>query len=1689
MTKKMILPIAIDLGAKNTGVFSAVYPHGTDVAQVDTKMGKVYGLTKDSYTLLMDSRTAKRHQRRGLDRKQLVKRLFKLIWTKQLNLEWNDYTQQTLSFLLNRRGFSFLEEKHDSELLKHFPSDAINCLPQKLSTDNTDSNDYDLNSKIFELLESDSFADVYNEIEGNTKKVKRDMVISSTISLIKSAVENKILSNTIEITKANKLDRLEKVSNWIVEFLISQNDNIDKSIIEEKSYSCDLLKYISKLEDNELYDFKESLPLFDEKALKDSLWNFNISNFNLESDANIKKLEESDIKTHIHHLAFALHNIKKELDEGSRHRSKYFEEVANVLLETNHQELYLKTFCQNLHNDKYTSLTVKKLTNLIGNISNLELKPLRKYFNDKAHAKADYWDEKRFAETYCRWILGEWRVGSKDKDKQSNAKYDYKILCNDIKQQVGATKDIKASIVKFMLDLDPCRTVPPYQDNNNRKPPKCQSLILNPNFLDTNYPSWQDDLANLKKLDSVQEYLETFEQELKDLKTGKDKSYFVEQKSCTCNTKNTELSRSVSAQSCRNFIKYGSCKTTSGQRDYKDLDAKILQFIFDRVKATDELLLNEIYSLAKKVKQNSSSDSEKANYTQKLGKVIAESKLPDSLKSNHTAGIFIQGTFLHLVCRYFKHRQRARDSRLYIMPEYNHDKKLDKWNNTGRFDDNGKLLTYCNHKPRQKRYQLLNDLAGALQVSPKLLVEKVGSDNELQILEWLKTFRIGGYCKAAVEMQKQYRGTLKLAINKAIFRQRIENIRKDKKAIDEDKAILEKYSNTKAPTADEKKLVKLVDNINKSTIKITESLGLELTHSEKFNSIFSFAQIQQIAFAERSGNANTCAVCSVDNAHRMQQTKLTEHSRSELQSNSVVTSTGSVTLDRVSTKAQRLPAISTRVIDGAVKKMATILARNIVDDNWDNVKQALENNEKLSIPIITESNAFEFEPSLSEIKGTKKKDTTTKEELFAKKEDRIKDFAKTISAYSGKPLGEDTELDHIIPRSNKKYGTLNDEANLICVSREDNQSRGNTAYYLSNIANNYKELQFGTTDSQTIESWIAKTIWNDEKQDFKFGNYRSFINLTEQEQVAFRHALFLADDNPIKQAVIRAINNRNRTFVNGTQRYFAEVLANNFYLRAKKEGLDTTKLDFDYFGVETTNTAGRGVTDVRKLYENLDDDISTFAKSKDKSQDSYSHLIDAMLAFCVVADEHKDEGSIGLKMGGKYGLFPTPNEYDADTGEILTWLDDDIFKQIKVADNEFEVRVLARRKAYTVETNIRQEIQAKGDFKKSIPYKIHIDSLSAEKYFPLLELSEDKWKFGFSLDNSIDITKKDIELIKEFLNKSKKYSDYTLWLINKTQAQEYLIDLGFNGADKEQEKIAKILDKLNYTTIKKEISNVLTKGNKTPDTIEEALVVFDELVFKSKNDKFTNFVKSGVLLPVYDDWVKLKKTMLKEENDQKLNVFLSKYFESTNSKNKHQKVRKNFSLPVVSTIGSIRLRRKSWDGKNIYQVTGDESLAKYGFDGVVRPKTILSKNSVPIKHYQGIEKENTIEPLNWIEIDKNSLVDDSILSAEIKNRSAGQVSIKVELCDLDNICLKEVNWSGSIVYTLENDENNTINSDKFYIKKEDFFWLKDFSLMFDSGKTKATLYIKKNGDKFILEFVSSKDKKAKQWLKNETLSN
>ena len=172
MSKELIIsPISIDLGAKNTGVYFAHYPAGSSIEDIE-KEGKVYQLEKDKYTLLMTNRTAARHQRRGFDRRQMVKRLFKLIWEKHFGLEWDKDVQQTTSFLFNRRGFSFLTEEYDAEILSRFPEEAYKLLPKELQFDS--NVEYDFASALTEWANEgkEKTRSMFNTIDKEPKRIR-----------------------------------------------------------------------------------------------------------------------------------------------------------------------------------------------------------------------------------------------------------------------------------------------------------------------------------------------------------------------------------------------------------------------------------------------------------------------------------------------------------------------------------------------------------------------------------------------------------------------------------------------------------------------------------------------------------------------------------------------------------------------------------------------------------------------------------------------------------------------------------------------------------------------------------------------------------------------------------------------------------------------------------------------------------------------------------------------------------------------------------------------------------------------------------------------------------------------------------------------------------------------------------------------------------------------------------------------------------------------------------------------------------------------------------------------------------------------------------------------------------------------------------------------------------------------------
>ena len=397
----------------------------------------------------------------------------------------------------------------------------------------------------------------------------------------------------------------------------------------------------------------------------------------------------------------------------------------------------------------------------------------------------------------------------------------------------------------------------------------------------------------------------------------------------------------------------GKRKTKQG----KEIDGRLinneliqlrqLQFILDTSKDIDKYKLNEIWSCYHKLQQlerDKLNDSDAKEWQNKLTAAIKKSELPNPLKQglDTTTGRFKEESFGYFINQYYQARKRARSGRYFI-----YQSKKNKW------ITDGTLLTICTHKPRQKKHQWHIDLSGVLGVNSNTLKGKIDGENEdekpedylpADYFKEIKGFK--KTCKEVATAQKDYRGSLKIKIDFA--QKKANEIKGTKKRL----------------TGENEKLFNLAAKCEDLSNKLAEKLWPDLSKdgqaskAEKFNSVFSFAQIHNIVFENRSGFSKTCPVCSVDNGFRMQIAK-----------------------DDVA-QASRLPAMSVHLIDGVVMRICDAISRQVANTCWSRIQADLEQKNNVSIPLIMEQNRFEFEPSLREIKGGKQnktRDTAKKE--------------------------------------------------------------------------------------------------------------------------------------------------------------------------------------------------------------------------------------------------------------------------------------------------------------------------------------------------------------------------------------------------------------------------------------------------------------------------------------------------------------------------------------------------------------------------------------------------------------------------------------------------------------------------------------------------------------------------------------
>ncbi|MGN1209955.1 MAG: type II-B CRISPR-associated RNA-guided endonuclease Cas9/Csx12, partial [Duodenibacillus sp.] len=355
--------IALDLGAKFTGIFLANHRAGQPLVSSDTQACTlVMPSDGDGLSYSSQSRRAARHRMRGRKRFALARKLlFAIVEGRlsKLGISPNNTEirkiHEALSALLKRRGYSRIEASADLTVLDAADPSIFSAHPGL--------------GQYFSGL--DSLGTQWEHVCENVSELRR-------------------FFHDPDIPHAKK----------------------------------ELKKY-----------FSSALPDLDKKDLEDGVAALNV----LLEDAK---------------------NLLQALECGHKHRSEYLAAIREDIPHDSRLIAVCSAFggCD-------------RLWRLVGNLSNLQLRAYRWYFNAPFMANGNIWDAGRLQKNIVRAFQFFHPAPGQCAS--------HKKLIDELKE----TDDI----VECLCTLDPERTIPPYEDQNNRRPPLDLTLLLSPSALTQQY--------------------------------------------------------------------------------------------------------------------------------------------------------------------------------------------------------------------------------------------------------------------------------------------------------------------------------------------------------------------------------------------------------------------------------------------------------------------------------------------------------------------------------------------------------------------------------------------------------------------------------------------------------------------------------------------------------------------------------------------------------------------------------------------------------------------------------------------------------------------------------------------------------------------------------------------------------------------------------------------------------------------------------------------------------------------------------------------------------------------------------------------------------------------------------------------------------------------------------------------------
>ena len=1435
---KYVSPIAIDLGAKNTGVVFTHYKEGEEPL---SHKGTTFVLDVNNFTVSQKDRLVNRHRMRGEQRRKLAKRLFFLILEKEYGLKQEQSKiWEFIRGLLNRRGFTYLQE----------------------------------------------------ESEGD-----------------------EIITVPLEFAKYFFPEEFKDCKKDVLDFIREQAD-------EDESKALVFWKHLRDK------DCKEKIKQFVEEYTDYS---------RRDSESYLKQIKET------------ANGLITEIEKGNKPRKKYLEEIWTDIQDNAEIERLLTK------STKPISLT--QFYHLIGHISNIQLRGIRKYFNDINMSKGnDYWDEKRLTKYYVRWVKS-WHV---PKDKPS------KQYQSDIIRQVE--KENKSALQIF-FNNDPKISIPPFEDQNNRRIPTCQSLLLSAIELDKRYEGWRSIVKAL---------------------TEKQDFYKIE----NINSILEEQKKSLQGF----FHKNQTDKSNSKQRIPFDFDSILFQRILETTKGLDLYKIRLLVQVKQITEENGKSSIEGRD---KLKKTLAnaEENLKVLLKPE-------QKKLLLIIAEKFY--QEITDAR------------------AGIWDENNSILAKCNSKTKHRNKM-------QKEVVEQILRFKFNSEISFEFFKeniWHHTLKGKSTVKSLCENIEKERKEFGNYFNEA-FQKYSRRVYAIAKAESKEIALVNKT------LSKDKSNNKTFSTIYENVELLANFIGTSLKQSDldikSYKNPFSLAQLANILEGDQAGFYKICSACQKENSWRSELEDL-QKSKEEI--------------TRVA-KATQLSADTGRPFDGQIDRIVTRIAKEVTTKKLEQIKANIKDGDKIEIPVLMENNQFSFTEEVLDLKkASKKAKDKSKKNLdksasrLLSKQGRIKSDSDGICPYTGSALGDDGEIDHIIPRSVTKGTMLNSELNLIYCSHKGNQNKGNKEYSLSNIHEKFLKHHFKTAILDKVIEEINKTIFEvAQKNREAQRNYIIADSLESSQRIRLKLALL---DSTLRNKVIPYLQTHSKALVNGTQAWF--------YKRLKKELESRFRADYNKSEIKIIPHYFGGNDDDFILGE-LRSKLAHYNENYKKAeiQTEGSHIVDASMLLAhslLLADKNK-------------GFLKSPllKEEMQNEGE---WLE-------SLLPEEIEVKYIERTAKYRKPNPNSNSLFKAGMY--------------AERFLSLL-VDNKGIRFGFTPEKAspyidskyneeIFSKLKSFLLYKgEFITESYDYYSqletnpkYSLFKLHRNKVKEYLQNCPSN------DELGLLFESLRYITQNKKIFD--EKMNVTID--EKTLSKKEKYEIKFGKKKITIF---EITMPYIDEWIKLKdylKGCKPEDLENKAKEFFQK--NRIRNESKHGTVSRKLSLPIKSEpSGGFRIKRTDDFKESIYQVQAGETSnigfelnnGEVNFSNSILAKNYLSGNVSSYKLEDKILSDNFVYFDEWriLPLTKE-LTEAGIISLEMAPGTKSRCYIKtiISLKELLNVLFdsKEKLSLKSKIYKLS-----------LYAKKDKEGFVK-LSKFLDEHISKQRDFISLNklNEKFIeIEYVS-----------------